>query len=181
MYYNYHKKIAENLLKNTPIQTVYVEAETVQKDKETLVCVNDAGEQKFIGLDDTLGLYAYIRQYDNIKFNVIGVEGNNYLYNASVPLRFVVCGVNMGLSAESLIMNVIMNFKGLPLQLNQMITDSDKLFLMENKVQKQVVLNGSVYIGVDAILNVPFSMVDCKEAIDCKNEKRIFKKCDFVI
>jgi hypothetical protein len=172
MFYEEQKIIAQNIFKRTPIETVFIECETGRKDDESyIVC----GEQ-YVSLEDNLGLYAYIRQTDHIRLEPKDYEN----YSANVPLRIVIVGKNIT-DAQNIMLNLVTSFKGQPIVLSQLLTDKDKLFQSENKIKKEVFLQDWCYIGIDCNLYVPFSMSDCQKVIECKTEKKEFKRCDFNI
>jgi hypothetical protein len=179
MFYPYQKQIAENLLKSLPLDAVYVNCKQLTRGKDTAVfCDGD-----FVGYDDTKGFYAYIRISNNIRYNYKETEGENYLYNAGVPIRIVLCMVRGAkLSENSVFKRALLALQGTKFVLNEVWVDKQKLYILENQTGKDFSFDtDTIYFAIDTILAIPFSLAECQNDLDCTDEKNVLQKCDFLI
>lgn len=180
MFYEYQKKIAEKLLKNTVLETVFVNAQLLERDKDIFPAYRENNEFVYLGVDDTKGLFAYVRQTDNVRLETVYTEGCNYLYRANTPFRIVFCGLHTHFNSEQVCLFAIMSLGSLPIVLNQIILDSKKLFDLENKLKKDIVFSENMlYAAIDVVLSTPFSLLDCQAELECLVSKNRFEKCDF--
>ena len=175
MFYSYQKQIAENLFKMLPLDAVYINCKQLTRGKDTAIfCKGD-----FVGYDDTKGLYSYVRISNNIRYNYSITEGENYLYNAGVPIRIVVCQVRGSNVNESSVINrALLALKGTKFILNEVWTDKQKLYRLENQTGEVSFGDDTIYFAIDVVLAIPFSLAECESEINCDEEKDIILKCD---
>ena len=169
-------EIAQRLIANTPIETVYIGVGINKKDGKALPTYPTGSGFEYVGLDDTKGLFAYIRNIGEWRFEMIKPKSCGYLYNIAIPLRLVVVGVNRGLELDNLILKIfdLLNPKTL---IQRAIVEPDQLFALEQAgIDSDKVFFNQFdnYFAVDFQMFVTISSSACVE-LNCNLEN--YKIC----
>ena len=169
-------EIAQRLVANTPIETVFIGASIVKKDGKAMPTYPTGSGFEYIGLDDTKSLFAYIRNIGEWRFEMVKPKGCGYLYNIAIPLRLVVIGLNKGLEFDNLILKVfdLLNSKTL---IQRAIVEPDQLFAIEQAgvdADKVFFTQYDNYFAIDFQMFATVSSTACVE-LNCNLEN--YKIC----
>lgn len=159
-------QIAQDLLATGLVKKVYHSCQLVQnQQRQRLYAAYQRGNQYiYAGVDDTKGMFAYIRSNGDIKTEVMREASCGHSYNVQAPLRVVVFHDEEPADFQWLIERLSTFTFRADIFLQRIITDRWRLQNEESDQQRVAFKPNTFYIAFDISVNFVLLRDHCNEA-----------------
>lgn len=161
--------IAQNIIASGIVNKVYHSCQLLRDEQyqQFFPVYRKGAEQPYIGIDDTKGLFAYIRANGDMSAEVSRVASCSNAYDMKAPLRVVFFSDNERRDFGLLVTRLSAFAFAAGVRLNRVITDMNKLLKDEQPNFAHQFDGQTFYVALDITVTFVLSPNLCEQT-DCK-------------
>lgn len=148
-------QIAGTILKTGIVNSVYHSCELLlDKNGSVYPVYSSGGEYKYVGVDDTKGMFAYIRDNGDSYVKPFNISSCKNTYEASCPLKVVFFSDYENRNHNDIITKISEFTFMERVSLNKISTDKFKLSREESDIFRERFDAGTFYVSFDIIVKI---------------------------
>lgn len=160
-------EIAQTIFATGLVKKVFHSVQLLKDDNGTMYpAYPKGGEYTYAGIDDTHGLFGYIRTNGDSQAVPLKLQSCGHTYTMTIPLRVVFFNDSEDRDFEWLTTKLISFTFKKAISLNRIITDKYRLKQEESPIFRAKFDGKTFYIAIDIFITLPLKPSDC-ETDDC--------------